>query len=147
MEMPPVQTMSQDSPVAQAAGIALLDRQHLRHQTLGDKELARIVLGLFLWSGIVEAVDIDILGSKMEIVNNATMSLRGVNVGPQTYWVELRWDPHVAANTGELVIPGETIPGTYKLYAESFRDEGHLRWIQQDAKDAIAHLFEQVKTA
>jgi Ca-activated chloride channel family protein len=29
--------------------------------------------------------------------------------------VELRWDPHVAANTGELVIPGETIPGTYKL--------------------------------
>jgi len=48
MEMPPVQTMSQDSPVAQAAGIALLDRQHLRHQTLGDKELARIVLGLFL---------------------------------------------------------------------------------------------------
>jgi Ca-activated chloride channel family protein len=29
--------------------------------------------------------------------------------------VSLRWDPHVAANTGQIVIPGETIPGTYKL--------------------------------
>jgi len=29
--------------------------------------------------------------------------------------VALRWDPHAAANTGELIIPGETIPGTYKL--------------------------------
>ena len=29
--------------------------------------------------------------------------------------VELRWDSHSAANTGELVIPNETIPGTYKL--------------------------------
>jgi Ca-activated chloride channel family protein len=29
--------------------------------------------------------------------------------------VELRWDSHAAANTGEVVIPNETIPGTYKL--------------------------------
>ena len=29
--------------------------------------------------------------------------------------VELRWDPHAAASTGEILIPGETIPGTYKL--------------------------------
>jgi len=29
--------------------------------------------------------------------------------------VELRWDSHSAANTGDLVIPDETIPGTYKL--------------------------------
>jgi len=29
--------------------------------------------------------------------------------------VALRWDPRAAANTGELLIPGETIPGTYKL--------------------------------
>ena len=26
-----------------------------------------------------------------------------------------RWDPQAAANTGELVIPEQTIPGTYKL--------------------------------
>ncbi len=29
--------------------------------------------------------------------------------------VELRWDARAAANTGDLLIPGETIPGTYKL--------------------------------
>jgi len=29
--------------------------------------------------------------------------------------VELRWDAKAATNTGELVIPGQTIPGTYKL--------------------------------
>jgi Ca-activated chloride channel homolog len=29
--------------------------------------------------------------------------------------VSLRWDPRAAANTGALYIPGETIPGTYKL--------------------------------
>jgi Ca-activated chloride channel family protein len=29
--------------------------------------------------------------------------------------VELRWDPRAATNTGELQIPGQTIPGTYKL--------------------------------
>src|SRR5271166_4456972 len=29
--------------------------------------------------------------------------------------VELKWNPQAAANTGELVIPGQTIPGAYKL--------------------------------
>jgi Ca-activated chloride channel family protein len=29
--------------------------------------------------------------------------------------VALQWDPHVAASTGELLIPNEMIPGTYKL--------------------------------
>jgi Ca-activated chloride channel homolog len=29
--------------------------------------------------------------------------------------VELRWDPHASASTGEVLIPGESIPGTYKL--------------------------------
>jgi phosphoglucomutase len=33
----------------------------------------------------------------------------------------------------------------YKIYAESFRSEGHLRHIQQDAKDAIARLFEKAE--
>lgn len=29
--------------------------------------------------------------------------------------VSLRWDPRAGANTGQLVIPGQAIPGTYKL--------------------------------
>ncbi len=29
--------------------------------------------------------------------------------------VELRWNPQAAANTGELIIPEQTIPGAYKL--------------------------------
>jgi Ca-activated chloride channel homolog len=29
--------------------------------------------------------------------------------------VELRWNPQAAANTGQLMIPPQTIPGTYKL--------------------------------
>ncbi|WP_158922736.1 phosphoglucomutase (alpha-D-glucose-1,6-bisphosphate-dependent) [Acidisphaera sp. S103] len=32
----------------------------------------------------------------------------------------------------------------YKIYAESFRDEDHLRAIQQDAQDAISRLFAAV---
>jgi phosphoglucomutase len=33
----------------------------------------------------------------------------------------------------------------YKIYAESFRDEDHLRRIQQDAKDAMTSLFAAAK--
>ena len=33
----------------------------------------------------------------------------------------------------------------YKIYAESFRDEAHLKQIQQEAQDAIAGVFEDVK--
>jgi Ca-activated chloride channel homolog len=29
--------------------------------------------------------------------------------------VELRWDSRVAANTGEVLVPAQSIPGTYKL--------------------------------
>ena len=29
--------------------------------------------------------------------------------------VELRWNPQAAANTGELIVPEQTIPGAYKL--------------------------------
>ena len=31
----------------------------------------------------------------------------------------------------------------YKIYAESFRSEDHLRRIQQEAKDAIARVFDK----
>ena len=31
----------------------------------------------------------------------------------------------------------------YKIYAESFRSEGHLRQIQEEAKDAIARLLDK----
>ena len=33
----------------------------------------------------------------------------------------------------------------YKIYAESFRSEGHLRQIQQEAQNTIARLFENAK--
>jgi phosphoglucomutase len=33
----------------------------------------------------------------------------------------------------------------YKIYAESFRSEDHLRQIQQEAQDAIARVFEKAK--
>jgi phosphoglucomutase len=29
----------------------------------------------------------------------------------------------------------------YKIYAESFRSEAHLREVQQGARDALAHVF------
>jgi Ca-activated chloride channel family protein len=29
--------------------------------------------------------------------------------------VELKWDPRAAANTGEMLIPDQMIPGSYKL--------------------------------
>jgi phosphoglucomutase len=35
----------------------------------------------------------------------------------------------------------------YKIYAESFRDDAHLKQIQQQAKDAVAHLFAKAKPA
>jgi phosphoglucomutase len=35
----------------------------------------------------------------------------------------------------------------YKIYAESFRNEDHLRRIQQAAKDALAGVFAQTKAA
>jgi phosphoglucomutase len=35
----------------------------------------------------------------------------------------------------------------YKIYAESFRDEDHLRRIQQEARDAIAELFASAVSA
>jgi phosphoglucomutase len=35
----------------------------------------------------------------------------------------------------------------YKIYAESFRDQAHLKQIQQEAQDAIASVFANAKTA
>jgi Ca-activated chloride channel family protein len=40
-----------------------------------------------------------------------TLVARLENAGP----IELRWNPQVGANTGTLLIPEETIPGSYKL--------------------------------
>jgi phosphoglucomutase len=33
----------------------------------------------------------------------------------------------------------------YKIYAESFRSEDHLSRIQQEAKDAIARVFDKAR--
>ena len=33
----------------------------------------------------------------------------------------------------------------YKIYAQSFRSEDHLRQIQQEAQDTITRVFEKAK--
>lgn len=48
MEMPSAHAVPAASPAVGLVGTRLLDRQHLRHQTLGDRGLERIVLDLFL---------------------------------------------------------------------------------------------------
>ncbi len=50
----------------------------------------------------------------------------------------------IAENGGCAARPSGT-EDVYKIYAESFRDEDHLRRIQQEAQGAISRLFEAVK--
>jgi phosphoglucomutase len=52
----------------------------------------------------------------------------------------------VIAENGWFAARPSGTEDVYKIYAESFRDENHLRQIQQQAKDAIARLFENVKS-
>ena len=47
----------------------------------------------------------------------------------------------VVADNGWFAARPSGTEEVYKIYAESFRDERHLRRIQQDAQDAIAQLF------
>ena len=54
-----------------------------------------------------QAVDLRVQASR----STRTLVARLEGVAP----VELRWNPQAAANTGALVIPEETIPGSYKL--------------------------------
>jgi Ca-activated chloride channel family protein len=54
-----------------------------------------------------QAIDLEVSASE----STRTLVARLEGAAP----VALRWDPHAAANTGELIIPEETIPGTYKL--------------------------------
>jgi phosphoglucomutase len=51
----------------------------------------------------------------------------------------------VIADNGWFAARPSGTEDVYKIYAESFRSEDHLRHIQQDAKDAIARLFEKPK--
>ncbi len=53
----------------------------------------------------------------------------------------------VIAENGWFAARPSGTEDVYKIYAESFRSEDHLRHIQQDAKDAIARLFESRKRA
>jgi phosphoglucomutase len=53
----------------------------------------------------------------------------------------------VIAKSGWFAARPSGTEDVYKIYAESFRDEDHLRQIQQAAKDAIARLFEKAKAA
>ena len=47
----------------------------------------------------------------------------------------------VVADNGWFAARPSGTEEVYKIYAESFRDEDHLRRIQQEAQDAIAALF------
>jgi phosphoglucomutase len=49
----------------------------------------------------------------------------------------------VIADSGWFAARPSGTEDVYKIYAESFRSEDHLRHIQQEAKDAIAHMFEK----
>ena len=49
----------------------------------------------------------------------------------------------VIAENGWFAARPSGTEDVYKIYAESFRSEDHLRQIQQEAKDAIARLLEK----
>jgi phosphoglucomutase len=53
----------------------------------------------------------------------------------------------VIAENGWFAARPSGTEDVYKIYAESFRNEDHLRLIQREAKDAIARLFEKAKPA
>ena len=49
----------------------------------------------------------------------------------------------VAANDGWFAIRPSGTEDVYKIYAESFRDDGHLKQIQDEAQGMVDHLFGQ----
>ena len=51
----------------------------------------------------------------------------------------------VVADNGWFAARPSGTEDVYKIYAESFRDEAHLKQIQQEAQNAIAGVFESVK--
>jgi phosphoglucomutase len=51
----------------------------------------------------------------------------------------------VVAENGWFAARPSGTENVYKIYAESFRSEDHLRHIQQEAKEAMARLFEKAK--
>jgi len=53
----------------------------------------------------------------------------------------------VIAENGWFAARPSGTEDVYKIYAESFRSEDHLRHIQQTAKDALAGVFAQTKAA
>jgi phosphoglucomutase len=53
----------------------------------------------------------------------------------------------VIAKNGWFAARPSGTEDVYKIYAESFHDEGHLKQIQQQARDVVAHLFAQAKPA
>ncbi len=51
----------------------------------------------------------------------------------------------VIAESGWFAVRSSGTEEIYKIYAESFRSEDHLRQIQQEAQDTIARVFEKAK--
>src|ERR1700676_4645016 len=53
----------------------------------------------------------------------------------------------VVADNGWFAARPSGTEDVYKIYAESFRDQAHLKQIQQEAQDAIAGVFAQAQAA
>jgi phosphoglucomutase len=53
----------------------------------------------------------------------------------------------VVADNGWFAARPSGTEDVYKIYAESFRDQAHLKQIQQDAQDAIAAVFANANAA
>ncbi len=51
----------------------------------------------------------------------------------------------VIAENGWFAVRPSGTEDVYKIYAESFRSQDHLKTIQQEAQDAMTHLFETAK--
>jgi phosphoglucomutase len=51
----------------------------------------------------------------------------------------------VIAENGWFAARPSGTENIYKIYAESFRSEHHLRQIQQEAQDTITRVFEKAK--
>jgi phosphoglucomutase len=68
--------------------------------------------------------------AKVTVTQGNNLPLGGIKVIAENGWFAAR-----PSGTEDI----------YKIYAESFRSEGHLRQIQQEAQNTIARLFENAK--
>jgi phosphoglucomutase len=100
-----------------------------------------------------ERIDAPATSGQKELLKKLTPdSLDMTELGGETVRAKLNAAPGNGAAIGGIKVIAENgwfaarPSGTeevYKIYAESFRSEDHLRRIQREAQDAIAHLFDK----